>query len=91
MIRNITKLVEKRCESGKFPPDFTDRISKNSSTFDQVFKEIESYVTQKRLFIPDRIIKMNTVYPKGKYFTPGEHYIRDENDPLYRQRKPFLP
>ncbi len=46
---------------------------------------------QRKLFIPDRIMNMNMVYPKGKYFTPGEQYVRDEDDPLYRKRKPFLP
>jgi len=36
-------------------------------------------------------MNMNVVYPKGKYFTPGDQYIRDENDPLYRQRKQVVP
>jgi hypothetical protein len=71
MIKNVIGLVEKKCESGRFPSEFRERINKNLSSFDQIFAEIESYVVQRKLFIPDRILNMNMVYPKGKYFTPG--------------------
>ncbi len=37
MIKNVIGLVEKKCESGRFPSDFSERINKNASSFDKIF------------------------------------------------------
>ena len=40
MVENVIEVIEERCEEGRYPADFRERIKRNSVTFDDAQDEI---------------------------------------------------
>lgn len=40
MVKNVISVIEERCEEGRYPLQFRDRIYKNSKTFRQAEDEL---------------------------------------------------
>lgn len=55
MVQNIVDVIEEKCEEGRYPEDFRQRIHKKTNFVD-AYNEIEQYTNEKQNFwIPDRI------------------------------------
>lgn len=55
MVRNVIDVIEEKCEQGRFPNEFRDRLHKNSRTFEEALNVTENYIKEGNLFVPDRI------------------------------------
>lgn len=55
MVRSVIDIIEDKCENGRFPNDFRDRLHKNSRTFDEAINVTENYIKSGGVFVPDRI------------------------------------
>lgn len=55
MIRNILQLIEEKCETGKYPQDFSQQIYSRNTKFEDTIDALDSYIEKRNILIPTKI------------------------------------
>lgn len=55
MVRTIIDIVENKCEEGRYPPDFKDKIHRSSVSFSDAMEGIEQYAQSANIDVPEQI------------------------------------
>ena len=55
MINNILKVVEDKCEEGKFPQKFSEIIYTRNNKFNDAIDAVDSYIESNSILVPSKI------------------------------------